>query len=144
MAAVNNGDRKAMNWGVGGGWNDNTHGDYSSDIVQINFPAFNFVSQINVFMLRFNYQDNQTPPTLTETFNTCENTGFGITEFEVQYWNGWMWVTVPSGLVQDNNKIWRQFTFPEVWASGVRVQVHGAARLEPVLAARSFLNLEKP
>ena len=47
VAAVNNGDRKAMNWGSGGGWNDNTRGDYSSDIVQINFPAFNFVSQIS-------------------------------------------------------------------------------------------------
>ncbi len=128
VAAVNNGDRKAMNWGNGGGWNDNTHGDYSSDIVQINFPAFNFVSQINVFTLRDNFQDNQTPPTLTETFSTCENTGFGITEFEVQYWNGWMWITVSGGLVRDNNKVWRQLTFPEVWASRVRVQVHGAAR----------------
>lgn len=132
VAAVNNGDRKAMNWGSGGGWNDNTHGDYSSDIVQINFPAFNFVSQINVFTLRDNFQDNQTPPTLTETFSTCENTGYGITEFEVQYWNGSMWVTVPSGLVRDNNKVWRQFTFPEVWASGVRVQVHGAARFTTI------------
>lgn len=132
VAAVNNGDRKAMNWGSGGGWNDNTHGDYSSDIVQINFPAFNFVSQINVFTLRDNFQDNQTPPTLTDTFSTCENTGYGITEFEVQYWNGSMWVTVPSGLVRDNNKVWRQFTFPEVWASGVRVQVHGAARFTSI------------
>ncbi len=132
IAAVNNGDRKAMNWGNGGGWNDNTHGDYSSDIVQINFPAFNFVSQINVFTLRDNFQDNQTPPTLTETFNTCENTGFGITEFEVQYWNGSMWITVPSGLVRDNNKIWRQLTFPEVWAGAVRVQVHGAARFTTI------------
>lgn len=40
VAAVNNGDRRAMNWGSGGGWNDNTQGDYSSDIVQINFPTF--------------------------------------------------------------------------------------------------------
>ncbi|HEU4833526.1 MAG TPA: Calx-beta domain-containing protein [Pyrinomonadaceae bacterium] len=128
VAAVNNGDRKAMNWGNGGGWNDNTHGDFSSDIVQINFPAFKFVSQINVFTLRDSFQDNQTPPTLTETFSTCENSGYGITEFEVQYWNGWMWVTVPGGLVRDNNKVWRQFTFPEVWASRVRVQVHGATR----------------
>jgi hypothetical protein len=126
VAAVNNGDRRAMNWGAGGGWNDNTHGDYSSDIVQVNFTSFNFVSQINVFTLRTNYQDNLTAPTLTETFNSCENSGFGITEFEVQYWNGSMWVTIPGGLVRENNKVWRQFTFPEVWSSSIRVQVHGA------------------
>jgi hypothetical protein len=134
VAAVNNGDRKAMSWGSGGGWNDNTQGDYSSDIVQIHFPAFNFVSQINVLTLRDNYQGNQTPPTLTETFSTCENSGYGITEFEVQFWNGSMWVTVPDGLVRDNNKVWRQFTFPEVWTSAVRVQVHGAVRFTPSIA----------
>lgn len=128
VAAVNNGDRKAMNWGAGGGWNDNTHGDYSSDIVQVNFPGFNFLSTINVFTLRNNFQDNQTPPTLSETFNTCENSGFGITEFEVQYWNGSMWITLPGGIVRDNNKVWRQFVFPEVTASAIRVQVHGAVR----------------
>lgn len=128
VAAVNNGDRKAMNWGSGGGWNDNTQGDYSSDVVQINFPNFTFVNQINVFTLRTNYQDNLTQPTLTETFSTCENAGYGITEFEVQYWNSAMWVTVPGGIVRDNNKVWRQFTFPEVWASAIRVQVHGAVR----------------
>src|ERR1041385_7389457 len=90
VAAVNNGDRKGMNWGSGGGWNDNTQGDYSSDVVQINFPAFNFVSQINVFTLRDNFSGNQTPPTLNETFSTCENSGYGITDFEVQYWTGSM------------------------------------------------------
>ncbi len=125
VAAVNNGDRKAMNWGSGGGWNDNTQGDTSSDIVQINFPAFNFLSEIDVFTLRDNFQDNQTPPTLSDTFNTCENSGNGITHFEVQYWTGSMWVTIPGGVVRENNKVWRQFVFPEVWASAVRVQVHG-------------------
>ena len=128
VAAVNNGDRRATNWGAGGGWNDNTQGDYSSDIVQINFPGTNFLSTINVFTLRNNFQDNQTPPTLSETFNTCENSGFGITEFEVQYWNGSMWITVPGGIVRENNKVWRQFVFPEVTASAIRVQVHGAVR----------------
>lgn len=128
VAAVNNGDRRATNWGAGGGWNDSTQGDTSSDIVQINFPGTNFLSTINVFTLRNNFQDNQTPPTLSETFNTCENSGFGITEFEVQYWNGSMWITVPGGIVRENNKVWRQFVFPEVTASAIRVQVHGAVR----------------
>jgi hypothetical protein len=142
VAAVNNGDRKAMNWGSGGGWNDNTHGDYSSDIVQVNFSSFNFVSQINVFTLRNNFQDNMTPPTLTETFNTCENGGNGITEFEVQFWTGSMWVTIPGGLVRDNNKVWRQFTFPEVWASAVRVQVHGAVRFTSGLNYSRIVEIE--
>src|ERR1051325_7735141 len=101
VSAVNNGDRKGMNWGNGGGWNDNTNGEYSSDIVQINFQVSNFVSEIDVFTLRDNFQDNQTPPTLTETFSTCENSGYGITDFEVQYWNGAKWLTVPNGFVRN-------------------------------------------
>jgi hypothetical protein len=128
VAAVNNGDRRAQNWGAGGGWNDNTHGDFSSDLLQVNFPNFTFINQINVFTLRNNFQDNLTPPTLTETFNTCENGGFGLTEFEVQYWSGLMWVTVPGGIVRENDKVWRQFNFPEVWANAIRIQVHGAVR----------------
>ena len=142
VAAVNNGDRKAQNWGSGGGWNDNTQGEYSSDVVQINFPAANFVSQINVFTLRNNFQDNQTPPTLTETFNTCENSGQGITEVEVQYWSGAMWVTVPGGLIRDNNKVWRQITFPEVSTSSIRVQVHGAVRFTSALNFSRIVEIE--
>lgn len=142
VAAVNNGDRKAQNWGSGGGWNDNTQGDYSSDILTVNFPNFTFVNQINVFTLRDNYQDNLAQPTLTETFNTCENSGNGITEFEVQYWNNTMWVTVPGGLVRDNNKVWRQFSFPEVWASAIRVQVHGAARYTTALNFSRIVEVE--
>ena len=142
VSAVINGDRKAQNWGAGGGWNDNTQGDYSSDILTVNFPASNFVSQINVFTLRDNFQDNLTPPTLTETFSTCENSGQGITEFEVQYWNGTFWVTVPGGIVRDNNKVWRQFNFPEVSTSAIRVQVHGAARFTTALNFSRIVELE--
>ena len=142
VSAVINGDRKGQNWGAGGGWNDNTQGDYSSDIITVNFPNFTFVSQINVFTLRDNFQDNLTPPTLTETFNTCENSGQGITEFEVQYWNGTMWVTVPGGIVRDNNKVWRQFAFPEVSANAVRVQVHGAARYTTALNFSRIVEVE--
>ena len=142
VSAVNNGDRRAQNWGAGGGWNDNTQGDYSSDIVTVNFPGVTFVSQINVFTLRDNYQDNLTAPTLTETFNTCENSGNGITEFEVQYWNSAMWVTVPGGIVRENNKVWRQFTFPEVSTNAVRVQVHGAARYTTALNFSRIVEVE--
>lgn len=142
VSAVNNGDRKAQNWGAGGGWNDNTQGDYSSDILTVTFPASNFVSQINVFTLRDNFQDNLTPPTLSETFNTCENSGQGITEFEVQYWNGSFWVTVPSGIVRDNNKVWRQFNFPEVSTNSIRVQVHGAARYTTALNFSRIVEVE--
>jgi hypothetical protein len=142
VAAVNNGDRKAQNWGSGGGWNDNTQGEFSSDVVQINFPAANFVNQINVFTLRNNFQDNHTAPTLTETFNTCENSGNGITEFEVQYWNGAMWVTVPGGLIRNNNKVWRQISFPEVSTSSIRVQVHGAVRFTSALNFSRIVEIE--
>ena len=142
VAAVINGDRKAQNWGNGGGWNDSTQGDYSSDILTVTFPAATFVNLINVFTLRDNFQDNQAAPTLTETFSTCENSGNGITEFEVQYWNGAMWVTVPNGIVRDNNRVWRQFSFPEVSTNMVRVQVHGAARFTSALNFSRIVEIE--
>ena len=60
-------------------------------------------------------------PTEAMTFTT-----YGITDFDVQYWNGGSWVTVPGGSVTGNNKVWQKFTFTPVWATGVRVQVNNA------------------
>lgn len=128
-ASAINGDRKGIGWGQGsGGWTDGTQGEYSTDIVQVNFPAFKQVSEIDVYTLRDNYARTDAP-TLAETFSTADNTGQGITHFEVQYWSGGgLWVTIPGGLVVNNDRVWRQFKFPEVVTSAVRVQVYGSVK----------------
>jgi hypothetical protein len=69
-------------------------------------------------------QDNyQAPsvPTPTMTFSL-----YGLTDFQVQYWTGAAWLTVPGGTVSGNNLVWRQVTFPAVATSSIRIFVTGA------------------
>jgi hypothetical protein len=118
-SAVNNGDRRGVNWGAGGGWNDATANSHP-DWVQIDFPDLRVIDEINVLTLQDNY-GNPAEPTEAMTF-----TAYGITAFDVQYWNGSGWVNVPGGSVSGNNKVWRRFTFPSVTTPRIRVQVNGA------------------
>jgi hypothetical protein len=48
----------------------------------------------------------------------------GNTAFEVQYWSGSAWVTVPGGNVTNNNLIWRRFLFSPITTTKIRVLVH--------------------
>jgi lysophospholipase L1-like esterase len=120
--AVNNGDRRGYDWQVGrngGGWNDNTANSFP-DWVQIQFPAAQAIDEIDVFTVQDAYQ---TPgePTSEMIF-----TQYGITDFEVQYWNGSTWSTVPGGSVTGNNKVRRKFTFSPVNTDRIRVLVNNA------------------
>ena len=51
---------------------------------------------------------------------------YGVTSFEVQYWTGAAWATVPGGSVTGNNRIKRTFTFPPITTDRVRVLVNNA------------------
>ena len=51
---------------------------------------------------------------------------YGITDFDVQTWNGSEWVTVPGGSVNGNRKVWKKFTFPPVTTPAIRVFVRKA------------------
>jgi RHS repeat-associated protein len=112
---VNDGSRRAVNSTI---WLDNTGASFS-DWIEINFNAAKTIDEIDVVTQQDTYQ-NPTEPTLAQTFSL-----YGITAFEVQYWNGSSWTTVPGGSVTGNNKVWRQFTFPAVTTSKVRVLVNG-------------------
>ena len=46
---------------------------------------------------------------------------YGLTGYEVQYWNGPAWADVPGGSVSGNNKVWRKFTFAALTTSKIRV-----------------------
>ncbi len=88
-------------WGTGsGGWMDGTPGVFA-DSIEINFGGPKAIDWIDVFTLQDNFQ-NSTEPTLAETF-----TLYGITGFDVQYWDGSAFVKVPGGQVDGNNKVWR-------------------------------------
>jgi RHS repeat-associated protein len=48
---------------------------------------------------------------------------YGLLNFNVEYWNGSSWVTVPGGSVTGNNKVWRKFTFSPITTSKIRVYI---------------------
>jgi len=119
VAAVNNGDRTGAGWGSGGGWNDATRNVYP-DWVQIDFNGPKAISEIGVFTLQDNY-GSPVQPTEAMIFSL-----YGITSFEVQYWNGAAWVTVPDGSITGNNKVWRRIQFTPITTSAVRVLVNAS------------------
>ena len=118
-AAVNNGDRKGLNWGSGGGWSDATAGAYP-DWVQVTFNGVKSIDEVDVFTIQDNYSA-PVDPTETMTFSS-----YGIVAFDVQYWDGSAWVTVPGGSVSGNNRVWRKFTFSPVNTDRIRVLVNAA------------------
>ena len=133
-AAVNDGDRKGLNWGSGGGWSDATANAYP-DWVQVQFDGMQTIDEIDVFTLQDAYT-SPAEPTESMTFGS-----YGITAFEVQYWDGSAWVTVPGGSVSGNNLVWRKFSFSEVSTDRIRVlitDVLGRPRYSRVIEVEAY------
>jgi RHS repeat-associated protein len=103
-------------WGNGEGWNDATP-DVVPDWIQVDFAGSKLIDEISVFSLHDNYTVENTP-TETQTF-----TLYGLLSFNVQYWNGSSWITVPGGTVTGNNKVWRKFTFSPITTNKIRVWI---------------------
>jgi serine protease AprX len=119
-SATNNGDRIGNTWGtVNGGWNDGTRAAYPDDL-EVAFSTAKTISEIRVFTLQNGWALAGEPTEATP----C--TGEGILDFEVQYWNGSAWVTVPSGAVTGNDSAMRVFTFPAISTTKIRVHVTNA------------------
>jgi FtsP/CotA-like multicopper oxidase with cupredoxin domain len=117
--AVNNGDRLGLNFSNGGIWADNTPTTYP-DWVQITFSSTKSVSEIDVFTMQDNFT-NPVTPFVGQTFSS-----YGTGTYDVQYWNGASWVTVPGGSVVNNNQVWNKFTFAPVVTDQIRVVVNGS------------------
>jgi hypothetical protein len=120
-AAVNNGDRRGTRAGNGGYWNDATQYAFP-DWLQVTFAGARTINRIDVFSVQDNYL-SPVEPTPTMTF-----TDYGITSFQVQYWNGAAWTDVPGGNVSGNSNVWRTFSFPPITTDRIRVLVNGASR----------------
>jgi len=118
-SAANNGDRRGVNWGAGGGWNDG-NGDIYPDWLQIDFAGNRTISEIDVFTIQDTFWA-PSAPTAAMTFSQ-----YGIRDFQVQYWNGSAWQTIPGGNVTNNNLVWRHFAFAAVTTPRIRVQVSAA------------------
>jgi subtilisin family serine protease len=116
-AGANNGDRKGLNWGNGGGWNDATANSYG-DWLQITFNAVHTISEISIFSVQDTYWA-PVEPTPSMTF-----TEWGNTAYQVQYWTGTTWAEVPGGNITGNNLVWRRIAFAPVSTNAIRVIVH--------------------
>lgn len=121
-AAIND-DRRGLHYPTGpttgSAWSDATM-DAFPDWLEVAFPAARTIDEVNVFSLQDDF-NNPVEPTQTLTF-----TQFGLQDFDVQYWTGSAWQTVPGGSVLNNNKVWRKITFPPVTTTKVRVMVNRA------------------
>ena len=119
-AGVNNGEHIGLDYGKGGVWVDGTSNNYP-DWVQVTFNGRKSISEIDVYTVQDNI-DHPEEPTASMTFSD-----YGNTRFNVQYRSETGWVTVNGGSVNDNNLVWRKFSFPPVTTDAIRVVVLEAA-----------------
>jgi hypothetical protein len=120
-SGVINGEHNGNDWGAGGGWNDATRSVFP-DHVEVNFNVVQAISVIDVYTLKNQPNNGSTVGDFTSA------SSYGITAFEVQYWNGSSWLTVPGGIVTGNNRVKRRFSFPStIVTDKVRVIVNASA-----------------
>jgi YD repeat-containing protein len=119
-SAAINGDRKGTPPSNGGLWHSAAPGNIFPEWLQIDFQASKTIDEIDVFTIQDNYT-NPSEPTQAMTFNL-----YGLTGYEVQYWDGSNWAVVPWGSVSGNNLVWRKFTFSAITTSKIRVQTNAS------------------
>jgi hypothetical protein len=118
VSAVNNGDRTGVGWGSGGGWNDATANAYP-DWVQITFSGQKTIDHVIVYTLQDNWANPVDPP------DTLTFTQWGITDFQLQTWNGSAWVNLGAA-VSGNNLVKRTVSFSPTTTDRIRVNITGA------------------
>ena len=105
---------------INGFWRDE-HGLPSW--LEINFNGSKTIEEIDVFTIpECPTCLTQADPSPTQTFSQ-----YGVTGFQVQYWTGSTWATVPGGSISSNNLVWRKLTFAAITTSKIRVTVTAAA-----------------
>jgi subtilisin family serine protease len=118
-AGAVNGDRRGAPWGGGAGWNDATMNTFP-DWLEVQFGAGRTIDEINVFSVQDAYTSPSEPtPAMTFTL-------YGLQSFDVQYWTGSTWATVPGGAISGNTLVWRQVTFAPITTTAIRVFVSQA------------------
>ena len=113
------GNRRGDPWGGGTGWNDGTP-DQWPDWLQVTFAGAQTIAEVDVFSLQDAYK-TPVDPTPTMPF-----TLYGLTDFEVQYWDGTEWLAVPNGIISGNTRVWRRITFSPLTTTAIRVYVTNA------------------
>ncbi len=105
--------------------------------LQIDLSGRSAIDEVDVFTLAdYPAYQTQADPSPTQTF-----TQYGVIGFDVQYWTGSAWATVPGGSVSGNNLVWKKISFAAVTTTRIRVMVNastdGVARIAEVEAYES-------
>jgi RHS repeat-associated protein len=88
--------------------------------LEVDFSGAKSISEVDVYTPRDNYT-NQSDPTAGETFSL-----YGVSSYDLQYWDGSAWVAITGGSVSGNNLVWRKLTFSSVVTTKLRLNVTGA------------------
>lgn len=120
IAGAFNGQRAGTGWTTSpaAGWSSTSYG--LPAWLQTTFDGEKTIDEINVVTVQNNYGSPVEPDENT-TFSQ-----YGIVNFDVQYWDGDSWETVPGGSVTSNNKVLKKFTFSPISTTKVRVSVSSA------------------
>jgi hypothetical protein len=89
--------------------------------LRVDFPSSQTIDEIDLYF----HQDYSHGP-FTDPGATLTSI-YALSDFDLQYWTGTAWVTLPGGQVRGNNLVWRRFTFPPVTTSAIRVWVVASA-----------------
>jgi exo-beta-1,3-glucanase (GH17 family) len=116
---ANDGNRRGDPWGAGGGWNDGTFNQWN-DWWQVTFAGPQSIGEVIVYSLQDAYWA-PVEPSPTQTF-----TSYGLTDFQIQYWNGAQWFPVPGGTITGNTLVRRRVAFPALTTTAIRIVVTGA------------------
>ena len=106
-------------WAAGGAWKDDSPNVYP-DWLQVDFNAVRTIDEINVYGVMDDFQSMISPTTSTTA------SLYGLTAFDVQYWNGESWTAVPNGSLKGNDKVVNRFTFAPISTTSIRVVIQGA------------------
>ena len=114
---VNDDRRSGAGWGSGGGWNDGTRSAFP-DWVQIRFNGPKTIDHVVVHSL----QDNYLSP--AEPADSTKFTRYGLTDFEVQGFDGANWATL--GTVSGNELVKRTVSFSPYTTDRIRILITGS------------------
>jgi hypothetical protein len=126
VSSIIDGDRKGNNWSGGGGWADGTPAEFP-DSVEINLNGLAAIDEVDLITIQDTWWSPSEP---TETMIFFNN---GITAFEIQYFDGVDWVSIPGSVVTGNNKVWRKFTFSPIITEKIRVKINAAKSANSIL-----------
>jgi hypothetical protein len=131
-AGAINGDRRGVDWENGDGWADSTR-DLWPDWLEVTFNGAQTISEVRVYTLQDDFRGGGEPTESTPA------TLYGLIDFDVQYWNGTAWVTLPNGAVRGNDRALRVVSFPEVTTTKVRVfAINGRNHYSRVVELEAF------